>query len=83
MSDQTRNQKGRWIDEGKESATIRLDKDVVDLGREEIQNRIRMPKIYFKCTKCGEVSWIMADFSKDKPMIAEDTICDNCLEEEN
>ena len=41
MSNQERNQKGRWIDEGKESGTIRLDKDVVDLGREEIQTRVR------------------------------------------
>lgn len=38
---QPRNDKGRWQDTGKESEVVRLDKDIADLGREEIQKLVR------------------------------------------
>ena len=41
MSKKPRNDKtGKFLSEGKESQMIRLDKDVADLGREEIQTRV-------------------------------------------
>lgn len=42
MSEKPRNEKsGKFLPEGKESQMIRLDKEIADLGREEIQKLVR------------------------------------------
>jgi len=77
MSKQTRNDKGRWLDEGKESGTIRLDKDVVDLGREVIQTRVHQEmKVLVSCPECMDPWYLETD--NQKPIHKEDLYCKPC-----